>query len=341
MKRILIFALLLLGAACGQNSATQKKEPLRVIFDTDLGNDIDDVLALQMLLNYEQEGKIDLLGITLCKANPATIAFTDGYCRFNNRNDIPMGYAYHGVTPEDGTYLLPTLEAKVNDQPLLQPARTIDSKLPEGYKLLRQLLAGQPDGSVVLIAVGPLTNIGNLLVSEADEFSDLSGRELVRAKVNRVVTMAGLFSDEFDFPEYNVVCDLQAAHRTFELCPVPLTTTGWEVGNKLLYPHESVLRDFGNPEAHPLSVAYCHYMEMPYDRQTWDLTAVLEAIEPGLWFNCSPKGTVRIAEDGRSSFDTAETGMQDYLIIPQEKVSATLEALVARTTGKNLQTSEQ
>lgn len=341
MKRILIFALLLLGAACGQNSATQKKEPLRVIFDTDLGNDIDDVLALQMLLNYEQEGKIDLLGITLCKANPATIAFTDGYCRFNNRNDIPMGYAYHGVTPEDGTYLLPTLEAKINGQPLLQPARTIDSKLPEGYKLLRQLLAGQPDGSVVLIAVGPLTNIGNLLVSEADEFSDLSGRELVRAKVNRVVTMAGLFSDEFDFPEYNVVCDLQAAHRTFELCPVPLTTTGWEVGNKLLYPHESVLRDFGNPEAHPLSVAYCHYMEMPYDRQTWDLTAVLEAVEPGLWFNCSPKGTVRIAEDGRSSFDTAETGMQDYLIIPQEKVSATLEALVARTTGKNLQTSEQ
>ena len=90
MKRILIFALLLLGAACGQNSATQKKEPLRVIFDTDLGNDIDDVLALQMLLNYEQEGKIDLLGITLCKANPATIAFTDGYCRFNNRNDIQM-----------------------------------------------------------------------------------------------------------------------------------------------------------------------------------------------------------------------------------------------------------
>lgn len=341
MKRLLIFALLILGVACRQNTTAPGNEPLRVIFDTDLGNDIDDVLALQMLLNYEQQGKIDLLGITLCKANPATIAFTDGYCRFNNRNDIPMGYAYHGVTPEDGTYLLPTLEASVNGRPLLQPARTIDSKLPEGYKLLRQLLAGQPDGSVVLIAVGPLTNIGNLLVSEADEFSDLSGRELVAAKVSRIVTMAGLFGDEFDFPEYNVVCDLQASHRTFELCPVPLTTTGWEVGNKLLYPHESILRDFGNPDSHPLSVAYCHYMEMPYDRQTWDLTAVLEAVEPGDWFSYSHKGSIRIAEDGRSSFDTAEAGIQNYLIIPQEKVSATLETLVARTTGKNLQTSDR
>lgn len=341
MKRILIFAMILFGVACGRNPEAPGNEPLRVIFDTDLGNDIDDVLALQMLLNYEQEGKIDLLGITLCKANPATIAFTDGYCRFNNRNDIPMGYAYHGVTPEDGTYLLPTLEATFNGKPLLQPARTIDSNLPEGYKLLRQLLAGQPDGSVVLIAVGPLTNIGNLLASEADEFSELSGRELVAAKVSRVVTMAGLFSDEFDFPEYNVVCDLQAAHRTFEECSVPLTTTGWEVGNLLLYPHESVLHDFGNPEGHPLSVAYSHYMEMPYDRQTWDLTAVLEAVEPGQWFNYSSKGSVRIAEDGRSSFDIDETGTQDYLIIPQERVASTLEALVARTTGKNLQKTDR
>lgn len=336
MKRLLIIALLSLAGACGQKAAAPVGDPVRIIFDTDLGNDIDDVLALQMLLNYEKEGRAELLGITLCKANPATIAFVDGYCRLNERDNIPLGYAYNGVTPEDGTYLLPTLEASFDGKPLLQPARTIDSKLPEGYKLLRQLLAAQPDASVVLVAVGPLTNIGNLLVSEADEFSPLTGRELVAAKVRRVVTMAGLFGDEFDFPEYNVVCDLEASHRTFELCPVPLTTTGWEVGNRLLYPHESILKDFGNPEAHPLPVAYCHYMEMPYDRQTWDLTAVLEAVEPGVWFDCSPKGTVRIAEDGRSSFETSDGGMQDYLIIPQEKTAAALQALVECTTGKNL-----
>lgn len=337
MKRILIFTLLSLSVACGPQTPKQADEPQRIIFDTDLGNDIDDVLALQMLLNYQKEGKIDLLGITLCKANPATIAFTDGFCRFNGFEEIPLGYAYHGVTPEDGTYLLPTLEASNNGKPLLQPARTIDSALPEGYKLLRQLLAAQPDGSVVLIAVGPLTNIGNLLVSPGDEISPLSGRELVAAKVSRVVTMAGLFSDEFDFPEYNVVCDIEAAHRTFESCPVPLTTTGWEVGNRLLYPHESILRDFGDPQAHPLAVAYCHYMEMPYDRQTWDLTAVLEAVEPGQWFGTSEQGTIRIAEDGRSSFEPSENGLQNYLTIPQERVAATLGALVARTTGKPIE----
>ena len=119
MKRLLIIVLLLSAVSCGQKDPAPGGEPVRIIFDTDLGNDIDDVLALQMLLNYEKEGRAELLGITLCKANPATIAFTDGYCRFDGRGDIPLGYAYDGVTPEDGTYLLPTLEASFGGEPLL------------------------------------------------------------------------------------------------------------------------------------------------------------------------------------------------------------------------------
>ncbi|MDE5621526.1 MAG: nucleoside hydrolase [Alistipes sp.] len=332
MKRLpILLFVLLLAVSCGRRTA--EEHPVRIIFDTDLGNDIDDVLALEMLLNYEREGRAELLGVTLCKANPHTAEFADGYLRAAGRGDMPLGFAHRGVTPEDGSYLLPTLGASFDGQPLLSPERTAD-ELPEGYVLLRQLLAQQPDASVVLVAVGPLTNIGNLLASEADEISPLAGRELVAAKVKRVVTMAGLFGDEFDFPEWNVMCDVEAAQRTFHLCPVMLTTTGWEVGNRLLYPHESILNDFGDPEASPLAVAYCHYMEMPYDRQTWDLTAVLEAVEPGVWFDRSPRGRIRIADDGRSTLDVAAEGVQDYLIIPQERTAAALEALVARTAGK-------
>lgn len=328
----MLLLVLLLAVCCGRRPAVQ--EPLRIIFDTDLGNDIDDVLALEMLLNYEREGRVELLGVTLCKANPHTAEFADGYLRAAGRGDLPLGFAHRGVTPEDGTYLLPTLEASFDGKPLLAPERTA-GELPEGYVLLRQLLAAQPDASVVLVAVGPLTNIGNLLASGGDAVSPLTGRELVAAKVKRVVTMAGLFGDEFDFPEWNVVCDVEAAQRTFHGCPVPLTTTGWEVGNRLLYPHESILNDFGDPEASPLAVAYCHYMEMPYDRQTWDLTAVLEAVEPGVWFDRSPRGRIRIADDGRSTLETASEGMQEYLVIPQERTAAALEALVARTAGKS------
>ena len=50
-------------SAC--NKPTETKIPVPVIFDTDVGNDIDDVLAMQMLFNYEKAGTIDLLGITI------------------------------------------------------------------------------------------------------------------------------------------------------------------------------------------------------------------------------------------------------------------------------------
>lgn len=57
-----------LFCSCAQQKETTSAIP--VILDTDVGNDIDDVLAMQMLLNYEKKGKIDLLGITISKCNP-------------------------------------------------------------------------------------------------------------------------------------------------------------------------------------------------------------------------------------------------------------------------------
>lgn len=172
-------------SAC--NKPTETKIPVPVIFDTDVGNDIDDVLAMQMLFNYENAGTIDLLGITISKSNPYSIEYIDGYCRLNERGDIPLGYAYNGATPEDGGYLRQTLDTIIEGNKILYPQRSIKDNLPEGYKLLRKLLASQPDNSVVFIAVGPETNLSRLLRSEADEYSPLDGKSLVAQKSETVV----------------------------------------------------------------------------------------------------------------------------------------------------------
>jgi inosine-uridine nucleoside N-ribohydrolase len=340
MKRTattIILALAAMFMSCtGGEKHGSAAEPMKVIFDTDLGNDIDDVLALQMLLNYEKAGRIELVGVTLCKANPATVAFADGYLRYNDRGDIPLGYVYDGVTPFDGTYLLPTLAAMVDGQPVLKPGRTVDSGLPEAYKLLRELLADAPDGSVVLISVGPMTNIGRLMDSAPDEISPLTGVELVKRKVKAVAAMAGLYGGGFDFPEWNVEQDIPAARSVFSKCPVPLTASGWELGNQLLYPHESILSDFGDPQKHPLTIAYQAYMEMPYDRQTWDLTSVLDIVEPDKWFGYSPAGTITVDEQGYSHFTADPNGLQRYLTIDNPQIPATLQGLVEQVTGKNL-----
>ncbi len=324
---------LALLASCGRQAEVK---PLNVIFDTDIGNDIDDVLALQMLLNYEKSGHINLLGVTICKDHEKTVPFVDGYCRFNGRNDIPIGLVSDGVTPEDNFYLLPTLAAQYNGRPLLEPVRTVADGIPEAYKLIRQLLVSAEDGGVVIVAVGPLTNIGRLLDSGPDEISPLTGKELVKDKVCRIITMAGAFEMGYDMVEWNVLCDVGNARKTFELSPVPLTTSGYEVGCALKYPHQSILADFGTPEAHPLCVAYQHYSQMPYDRETWDLTAVLEAVEPGKWFDVSQAGKIILDEKGQSALEFAEGGLQNYMKLTLEQQNPALEALVNRTTGKEM-----
>lgn len=328
MKKVLLVLL----ASVSLLSCTAPKHPIPVIFDTDMGNDIDDALALQMLFNYEDDGIIDLKGITICKCNPHSVEFVDGICRFNGRNDMPLGYAYNGYTPEDNTYLLPTLAALDKDgQPLIKPVQTLESGIDEGYVALRKLLVKEKDSSVILIATGPLTNIARLLKSDPDDISKLNGIELVKLKVKSLHIMNGDYSIEK--PEWNALIDVDAAKIVYSSCPVELIASGFEVGCAVKYPHESILNDFGDPNLNPLTVAYMHYIPMPYDRETWDLTSVFDALDSdrGLFLRSEP-GRVEVRDDGTTIFTPDPEGLVRYLSVPDPEKAK--EALVMRVTGK-------
>ena len=64
------------GTGC--SGAVSEETPVKVIFDTDMGNDIDDALALDMLYKYADEGRITLLGITSNREeHPASVEYID------------------------------------------------------------------------------------------------------------------------------------------------------------------------------------------------------------------------------------------------------------------------
>ncbi len=334
-RLIALSALVLVLASCGntssRNQTLAQEERKVVIFDTDMGNDVDDVLALQMLFNYEKQGLVTLKGISISKNNAHAIPFVDGLCRFNGFDDIPLGFAYNGVTPEDNTYLIPTLKAEIDGETLMKPQRFIDSGVPEGYLALRQWLSECEDGEVYLIATGPLTNIANLLNSGPDEFSDLNGVDLVKRKCLGLFIMSGYYTESQ--PEYNVVCDIPASKTVYSKCPVRLVTSGWEVGAAVKYPHESILNDFGNPAQNPLSVAYMSYLPMPYDRECWDLTTVFDALEPDdSIFRRSESGTITVDDKGVTTFSADAEGLHQYLIV--SNADAAISTLVERVTGK-------
>lgn len=342
MKNTIILLIICsLMISCNTNDKTNqtqggdiKGEKINLIFDTDIGNDIDDALALQMLLNYHKQNKINLLGISISKANPKTIDYIDGFCRFNDFPDMPLGYVYEGSKPDDGKYIIETLNEEVNDKKILQPKRSIKDSIPAGYKFIRNLLAKQPDLSVVLVVVGSETNIERLLKSEADEFSSLNGVDLVKQKVKLISIMGGHYGSEA-FPEWNIITDLKAAQSVFSFCPVPIIASGWEVGNALLYPHKSIEEDFPDPEKNPLCVSYLAWGEMPYDRPTWDLTSVLVAVEPeNESFNLSAQGVITIDDEGNSLFSPNENGLHQFLILDTAKSEYIMDTMVGTVSGK-------
>jgi inosine-uridine nucleoside N-ribohydrolase len=303
---------------------------VRLIFDTDMGNDIDDALALAVIHALESRGECELLAVTLSKDNDFAAPFVSLVNTFYGRGQIPIGVVKNGKTPEDSKYIRIPAEARIESGALRYPHRLHSGKdAPEAVGLLRDILARQPDHSVVIAVVGFSTNLARLLDSPGDARSPLAGRELAARKCRLLVMMAGMFSDQNREKEYNVHIDLEAAKKVFADWPTPVVASGFEIGQAIKYPAASIVHDFGYVKHHPLREAYELYMKMPYDRETWDLTAVLYAIraERG-YFGLSQPGTIGVDERQITQFVPSNEGRHRYLTVTPEQVARVREALV-------------
>ncbi len=309
--------------------------PVPLIFDTDIGNDCDDVLALGMIHALQSRGECKLLAVTITKDHELAAPFTDVVNTFYGRGDVPIGVCRSGVTNQAGKFNV--LAAQQVDGESLYPHDLISGKdAPAAVSVLRQALASQADGSVVIAQVGFSTNLANLLSSEPDDHSELSGQALVKQKVRLLSIMAGAFTQIagndgqlYDHKEYNVVKDLASAQQLARHWPTPIVWSGFEIGKALPYPHASIEQDYRYVDHHPLAEAYQLYNPPPHDRPTWDLTSVLYAIRPGRsYFELSPAGQVTVAEDGLTTFQEQAGGRDRYLIIGADQKGRTTEALV-------------
>jgi hypothetical protein len=143
-----------------------------IIFDTDIGNDVDDVLALGVLHALQSRGACELLAVTITKDHDLAGPFADAVNTFYGRPQIPVGVVRKGVTPQEGKFL------GLARDPAYPHALKKSADAPDAVALLRKVLAARPDGSVVIVQVGFATNLARLLDSPADDVSPLTGKEL-------------------------------------------------------------------------------------------------------------------------------------------------------------------
>lgn len=327
--RGLLLAWLLLAV-----SSVALAQPVRLIFDTDMGNDVDDVIALAMLHNLQKRGAVELLAVTITKDHPQAAAFTDAVNTFHGHGHTPIGVVRNGAAKDQGKFIA-LVDARKQDGSLRYPHKLktgVDA--PEAVALIRRLLAAQPDGSVTIAQVGFFTNCARLLDSPGDEHSPLSGRELVAKKVKVLSLMAGAFQTvnwNTRHLEYNVRIDVLAAQKVAREWPTPVVWSGFEVGMAAAFPHVSIERDLNYVTHHPLKEAYYLYQPPPHDRPTWDPTTVLHAVLPDRgYFDLSPPGTVTIGDDGATHFRPGadSAGRHRFLVMNREQAARVREAIV-------------
>src|SRR5262249_30710125 len=130
-------------------TAVRQPGKVKLCFDTDMGNDIDDALALGVIHALQSRGECELLSVTLSKDHELAAPFVDVVNTFYGRGGIPIGVVRDGKTAEESKYLRATVEARTGDGPRYPHDLVSGRNAPEAVSLLRRTLAAQPDGSVV------------------------------------------------------------------------------------------------------------------------------------------------------------------------------------------------
>ena len=338
IKKLLCAALVMM--TCVVSFAAGKKgggkEPICIILDTDIGNDVDDALALDMLYKYQDQGIVKILGILTNKDTKYAPEFVDIMNTWYGYPKIPIGTISNGVRLDDYVNYAENVCVLNNEDgtPMFKRSYKNYDKLLPSHILYRKLLAAQPDNSVTVITIGFSTNLARLLETPGDKYSPLTGRELVAKKVRLVSVMGGDFIEN-PRAEFNIVNDIPAAKKLFSEWPGEIIVSPFAVGKAIKFPASVILNDFNWGIQHPMVQAYLNYRKMPYDRPTWDLTSVLYAVKgAGDFFTVSEPGTVSVTDDGHTVFTPSPDGKHALLSVDKEQAARVKDYFIKLITLK-------
>jgi purine nucleosidase len=303
-----------------------RAEPAKIIFDTDITGDVDDVLALSMCHTLADRGACELLGVTVSKNNPLTARFVDAQNAYYGRPDLPVGVTRDEQAQHRESRYLGLAESSRYPHRLRS-----NEEAEEAVALIRRLLAEQPDGSVTIVSVGIASNLANLLKSP-------DGADLVKAKVKLLSIMAGAFAScngtNYHL-EANVVNGIGYMQTVAEEWPeeVPIVWSGYEIGEALPFPRRVVQDDFDYLPHHLVKEAYLLHSGREHDRPCWDQSSVLHGVHPDRgYFGLSPAGRVSVLDDGFTRFRPArkpdDSRRDRYLTMGPAQRARALEAIV-------------
>jgi len=208
---------------------------IKILFDTDIGSDIDDAVALAYLL---AQPRCDLVGITTVSGQPVERAKLASAICITANQQIPI---------------IPGIEDRM-DGPTRQPNAQQAAVLPNwrhetefddrgAVEFMAETIRSNP-GEIVLLAVGPMTNVATLFSKHPDVPGLLKSLQL----------MCGRFIDvQSNEPnaEWNAYCDPAAAsivyNTPFSGSKQAHTSLGLDVTHLVVMNSTEVRRHFQQP----------------------------------------------------------------------------------------------
>ena len=292
-----------------------EQEDIRVILDCDMGSSTDDLFALMMLYRYMDMKRCTLLGVIVDRMDRANADAVDVMNNYYGYPDIPIGLEKAGVVAPHVyiPYHNMAYARSTDAEPLFKRSVGDDGEYMDGYKLYRKILAQQPDKSVTIASIGFVTSLARLLESGPDEYSPLSGQELVQRKIKNIYCMGGVFGDSFEH-DYNFTAAIDFSLKFFELWPkdIDIVFSPGEVGDPLYYSAAQIIEDMNWTDAHPIKWIYQFLTEDKFQKM-WDPLAVLNAVEgDDVIYELSPRGWVTLTPTGETIFKEDPKGNARY-----------------------------
>ena len=294
-------------------SFAQSSKPKAVIFDSDMGPDYDDAGAIALLHAFADSGYIKILATVASTKYNGVAGVFDVFNTYFGRPDIPIGVPKkNGLELRDWQHWSDTLLAKY--------PHSINSNddVPDAVDVYREVLAKQPDKSVTIITVGFFTNLSNLLQSKPDQYSPLSGAQLVQKKVKLLVSMAGRFPSG---KEFNIEKDAAASQYVFSHWTTPVVFSGFEIGQKIkaglpLIQNEQIQN---SPVKDVFRICIPMANEDSAGRMSWDETAVFVAIAGWKPYYKLTNGTIQINDDGSNTW--SDQGNKHFYLVEDKPAS--------------------
>jgi hypothetical protein len=310
-------------------AAAAEAQPLKVIFDTDIDGDNDDVAAAAILHAFADAGRVEILAMGVVSLHPYSPACLDAINTHYGRGDIPIGvYKGSKLARHGSSYAKAVAERCPNDIGL-------SDKVPNVLGVYRRVLSRQPDSKVTIIAVGQMNNLVDLLASPPDEHSELPGRELVRRKVGELFVMAPYFNERNEYQRaYNFTTSPQAAVELVEKWPTKIRFGEGNLGHR----HFIGSRLNETPADNPARIAFEAYFaaekqtsgKTENKRHCADPTTVLYAVSGTEYFGEVGPGACDVREDGFTRWNSGRDKQHFYNTqkLPTEELEAVMEKLL-------------